>query len=163
MNKLEHTNESNDGLRNAEGLTEAHSAVQSTTDSIRTLIELNGLQDPGDIRIVSEACAFLDAPTNDLAAIKKHGEYVAIVLSGFDMNGEEPPAAVDALHLQLLTLLCRHYIASLREALLQSPPNTEGMKHLLQLAVDAVSPPQYDFGTLKAELEKLRQQVALIQ
>ena len=72
----------------------------------RGLIERGELQDEADRNVVNAAAAFVENPSENLADVMKQSELVGQVVSGYEMQGAEAPAEVDAVYAHLLALQC---------------------------------------------------------
>ena len=74
--------------------------------SLSALLERNGINDEIDKKLVVEAMAFVENPSEDISVIMKQTTLIGQVLGGYMMQGEEAPAEIDALHGYLLAVQC---------------------------------------------------------
>ncbi|MBP9773870.1 MAG: hypothetical protein KBD00_04555 [Candidatus Peribacteraceae bacterium] len=90
--------------------------TESVTNDVQALLAFEGVTEAADIKMLTEASSFLNAPTENVADIARNASNVAEVMAGFEMQGEDPPEQIDAMHGQLLVLLCKSHIATAKGA-----------------------------------------------
>jgi len=130
--------------------------TREVTAALRALLQREPLSDATDESLIAEAMAFVEVPTDDYAAIKKHGENIGIVLSGYLQQGMESPPEIDALHKYYQILLCRNRMDFVRAELQQGAPDQEAIRSQVRMArMYAKAVKEYGDGTLLEEVEEL--------
>jgi hypothetical protein len=112
---------------------EAVPALQTgeATAAIRTLLGKEQIEDPGDRKLMEEALAFLDAPTNNLSDIQRIAEAIGEAMA----YGQEHPS-FDALNRRFQTLLFQYYLDDATTQLTREPRDLAAGQHALTFALD---------------------------
>lgn len=133
----------------------------TVTAAIRTLLSDEKIQDAGDRRHIAEALAFMETPTQNLPDIARHASSIGEVMSGYDMQGAEPPPEIDALNGHFQSLLFRAYLRDAEMKLTQEPRNPAGGLHALRFALDIAKTfsKGYHDDTLLHQAHALQQRV----
>lgn len=122
-----------------EGTPHSHARKQPTEiiSATRALVfNIDSVESDIDKRIIAAAIAFLDAPTEDLSDIRKHAEAVGEVMSGYFMNGSEPPQEIDELNGRLQILLCMYYVNLAKRLIAEKSDDLEAVQFAMRFALD---------------------------
>jgi hypothetical protein len=135
--------------------------LEPNADAVKVVLAYGNIEDPVDRKLVIEAATFLASPTGALPDIVSHATNMGEVIGGYMMQGKDVPLEVDALHGQLLTLLCQHHIDAVKRELSQASPDLLKAEHSMRLALDAgkVLAKGYNDAIWIAEIETSRLQI----
>ncbi|MFC1810563.1 hypothetical protein ACFLZH_03625 [Patescibacteria group bacterium] len=92
-------------------------------NDVAALFERSGIEDEVDQKIVREAIAFIENPTENLSDIMSHTTIIAQVLAGYMMQGADEPPEIDAIHAYLLALQCINRVKFVEEGFAQESPD----------------------------------------
>ncbi len=105
------------------------------TARVQALMEQNVIADATDRMRVTEALAFIAAPTDNIDEIKHHASKIGEVLSGYWMLQQDPPAEVDALNWHMQHMACSRYIAIVRQGIAAGEHGETAVKDSMILAL----------------------------
>ncbi|MFC1656009.1 hypothetical protein ACFL3C_04010 [Patescibacteria group bacterium] len=103
---------------------------------IAILLEEGGIEDDVDQKIVREAIALIENPSENLEDIMPHTTNVAQVLAGYMMQGAEEPPEIDAMHGYLLALQCINRVKFAEEEFAQESPDVAAINKAYSRGVD---------------------------
>jgi hypothetical protein len=82
------------------------SRAKKVLNDVEALLERGAVEDETDKKMIGEAMEIINNPEKNLQEIMTNTTNVGIVLSGYEMQGMDPPAEIYALHCHLLALQC---------------------------------------------------------
>ncbi len=110
--------------------------AKGVADAVRLLLSEGKITDATDVRLLTGALGFIDAPTEDIDEIGKHASNVGEVQGGYYQQGAEPPAEIDALDRLMQTYLCEYYLRTAKAEFTRTPLDIEKLKHAVSFAMD---------------------------
>lgn len=116
-------------------LLELKSRTSKVLGDIAALLESGAVEDEADRGVISAAVAFVENPTENLADIMGHTTNIGSVIGGYDMQGMDPPPAIDAMHAYLLALQCINRINFIEAGIEQGSGSPE-IQHAIAQALD---------------------------
>lgn len=115
-------------------------ALQSKTGTVlsaaEALLESGVIEDPADRQFVVDAVSFIRNPTENYSDIRNHAINIGNVAGGYEMQGADIPAAVDAMHAYLLTLQCINRMDFVEKELAGGSPDFTKIKEAMIWAED---------------------------
>ncbi|MFA5828912.1 MAG: hypothetical protein WC843_00230 [Candidatus Gracilibacteria bacterium] len=127
-------------------------------NDISALLKHDTVKDETDRKMIVEAVAFIENPTENLADIKNHTTNIGHVLGGFEQQGADLPPEIDAMHHYLLALQCTNLINFVEKELEQSSPALAKIQQAMVPALDwaKIISNGYKDGTLLKAVKKLQ-------
>jgi len=129
---------------------------------VSALLQRDAIKNKTDRKLVSEAKAFLENPSENLEKIMKHTTQIGQVLAGYEAQGAVLPPEIDAMHGYLLTLQCVNRIHFVEKELDSWFPSTKKMKIAMTQALDwatILSRKGYKDGTFLTAVNALQERV----
>ncbi len=77
---------------------------------ITSLLGRDAVQDQTDRRLLMDAVAFIENPTENLGDIMNHTTNMGVVMGGYEMQGADIPTEIYAMNAYLVALQCIHCI-----------------------------------------------------
>ncbi len=130
----------------------------SVTGKIQHLLTDEILTDPVDRKIIEEALLFLQSPTESIEEIKRHTSDVGSVVAGYMIRGEEPPAEIDAIYGQLITMNCQFHIDLVKAEKAAAEPDDSTIQKCMLVALNLAREIAKEYGNASclAEVERLQ-------
>lgn len=132
--------------------------------AVKALLQHGTIENATDRRLIAEATAFIETPTENLSDIMRYTSNIGEVLSGYMMQGAEAPPEVDALHGHLHALLCQYHIRSVRTELKQAAPDFPRIQDSMRLALGfaKILSKGYRDDSLLQEVQELQRNIDLL-
>jgi len=112
------------------------SKTGSILGNLTALLESGAIENEVDRKYMKNAAAFIEKPTENLADIDGHLINIGEVLCGYDMQGMDPPAAIDAMSAHLRALRCINRMGFIEAALENGTASSSNIKEAMTMAVD---------------------------
>lgn len=127
-------------------------------NNVLSLLKHDTIKDETDRKMVMEAVAFIENPTEDLADIKNHTTNIGHVLGGFKEQRADLPPEIDGMHHYLLALQCVNQINFVEKELEQKSPDLAKIQQAMVPALDwaEIISNGYKDGTLLRAVKKLQ-------
>lgn len=137
------------------------SKTRNVLGDVATLLQSGGVEDETDRGIVESAAAFLENPTEDLSEIMGHTTNIGAVLGGYEMQGADVPAAIDAMHAHFLALQCVNRMNFVEEELEKGSAGSAELQRIMAMALDwaTILSRGYKDGTFLAAVNELQERL----
>ena len=117
-------------------ISKLNSQARNVLGSLWALLGRNGINDETDRKLVIEAMAVVENPSENLSDIMKHTTLIAQVMAGYMMQGEEAPQEIDALNGYLLALQCVNRMKFIEDEIEKGNTNSPEIKQAMVRAIE---------------------------
>ncbi len=137
------------------------SGKRKVLDDISALLKRDTIKDETDRKLLKEAAAFIENPTENPADIKKQTMNIGQVLGGYEQQGAKLPPEIDALHRYLLTFSCINQVNFIEKELKQGSPDLTKIKQAMVWAIDPAThlSRAYNDGSLLSAVNELQRKL----
>lgn len=111
------------------------SQTRKVLGDIAALFERGTITDETDRKFIMEAFGFIENPTENLSDAIGHTTHIGEVFGGYEMQGADPPPAIDAMHGYLWALQCIGRIKFIETALDQGSAGSSEVQHAMVMAL----------------------------
>jgi len=112
------------------------SKTGSILSNVSALLENGTLQDQVDRKFVMQVAAFIENPTENLQDIMDYMRIIGEVLGGYDEQGMDAPAAIDAMHGYLHALKCINRMSFIEAELEKGTADSSNIKEAMAIAIN---------------------------